>query len=114
MLINMGRTRRAKSRELQRLRTERVERSFADVCETGGARRIWLRGFVDVTKRYLITAAAHNLGRALRMLFGMGKPRSLQGGFGLATLAQWAILWFLSSTARAAQRFNPALQLSAA
>jgi IS5 family transposase len=80
VLNNRRRTGREKSRELQRLRSERVERSFAHVCETGGARRTWLRGLVDVTKRYLITVAAHNLGRVLRRLFGMGKPRALQGG----------------------------------
>jgi transposase len=76
---NRRRIRRAKSRNLQRLRSERVERSFAHTCETGGARRSWLRGFVDVTKRYLMTAAAHNLGRVLRKLFGTGKPRGRQG-----------------------------------
>lgn len=76
---NRRRTGREKSRKLQRLRSERVERSFAHTCETGGARRSWLRGFADVTKRYLMTAAAHNLGRVLRKLFGVGKPRALQG-----------------------------------
>ena len=35
---------------------------------------------MDVTKRYLIAAAAHNLGRILRRLTGVGKPRALQGG----------------------------------
>lgn len=76
---NRRRTGRAKSRKLQRLRSERVERSFAHTCETDGARRSWLRGLVDVTKRHLVTAAAHNLGRVLRKLFGAGKPRALQG-----------------------------------
>src|SRR4051812_11365073 len=80
---NRRRTGRAKSRRLQRLRSERVERSFAHTCETGGARRSWLRGFADVTKRYLMTAAAHNLGRVLRKLFGVGKPRALQGAWRL-------------------------------
>ena len=68
-----------------------VERTFAHVCDTGGARRSWLRGLADVTKRYLIAAAAHNLGRVLRKLFGIGKPRGLQGGFGLAALVHIAI-----------------------
>ena len=76
---NRRRTGRQKSRKLQRLRSERVERSFAHTCETGGARRSWLRGLADVTKRYLMTVAAHNLGRVLRKLFGVGKPRALQG-----------------------------------
>jgi transposase len=42
-------------------------------------RRTWLCGLIDVTKRYLIATAAHNLGRVLRTLFGVGKPRTLQG-----------------------------------
>jgi hypothetical protein len=41
-------------------------------------RRTWLTGFIDVTKRYLIATAAHNLGRVLRTLFGVGKPRTMQ------------------------------------
>ena len=56
-------------------------------------RRSWLKGVVDVTKRYLIAAAAHNLGRILRKLFGIGKPKTLQGGYAAAalrTLAQLA------------------------
>ena len=65
-----------------------VERSFAHVCDTGGARRSWLRGIENVSKRYLIAVAAHNLGRILRMLFGIGKPKALQGLLALAALVQ--------------------------
>lgn len=90
---NRRRTRRAKGRRLQRLRSERVERSFAHVCETGGARRSWLCGLIDVTKRYLITVAAHNLGRVMRLLFGMGKPRTLQKEGSLIALVQLLIGW---------------------
>ena len=50
---------------------------------------------MNVTKRYLIAAAAHNLGRILRKLFGIGKPKSLQGGSGLAALMQFIAAWFL-------------------
>jgi hypothetical protein len=39
---------------------------------------------VDVTKRYLMTVAAHNLGRMLRKLLGVGKPKALQGISGLS------------------------------
>lgn len=76
-----------RSKRLQRLRSEHVERSFAHVCETGGARRSWLGGVVDVGKRYLMYAAGHNLGVVMRKLFGVGTPRSLQaeGEAGLAT-----------------------------
>lgn len=87
VLSNDRRGTSALAKRLQRQRSEKVERSFAHVCETGGARRTWLRGLADVTKRYLITVAAHNLGRILFRLFGVGTPRSLQGGLeGLRTL----------------------------
>jgi transposase len=76
---NRRRTQGARSRRLQRLRSERVERSFAHVCETGGARRTWLRGVEKVTKRYKVLAAARNLGLLMLKLFGVGKPRCLQG-----------------------------------
>jgi transposase len=75
---NRRRTRGERGKKLQRLRSERLERSFAHVCETGGARRTWLTGLENVRKRYLISAAAHNLGLLMRSLFRMGTPRSLQ------------------------------------
>jgi|tagenome__1003787_1003787.scaffolds.fasta_scaffold20755634_1 transposase len=75
---NRRRTRGSRGRKLQRLRSERLERSFAHVCETGGARRTWLAGIENVQKRYLISAAAHNLGLLMRSLFKMGTPRGLQ------------------------------------
>lgn len=75
---NRRRTRGARGRKLQRWRSERVERSFAHVCETGGARRCWLRGIENIRKRYAIAAAAHNLGCLMRTLFHMGTPRGLQ------------------------------------
>ena len=59
------------------------------MCDTGGARRSWLRGLEDVTKRYRMAAAAHNLARIMRLLFGIGKPRALQAPprlFGLCSL----------------------------
>jgi hypothetical protein len=80
---NRRRVRGRRSKKLQRLRSEYTERSFAHVCETGGARRTWLRGLANVTKRYLIQVAARNLGVILRKLFGIGTPRGLQGFGGL-------------------------------
>ncbi len=62
VINNRRRARRAKSKQLQRLRSERVERSFAHVCDTGGARRSWLHGIEKVQKRYLIATMARNLG----------------------------------------------------
>jgi Transposase DDE domain len=85
---NRRRLQRAKSKRFQRLRSERCERTFAHICDTGGMRRSWLRGLLDVSKRYTIAAAAHNLGRILRSLFGIGKPRALQGQDGTFALTQ--------------------------
>ena len=76
---NRRRTKTEKNGRLQRLRSERVERTFAHVCDTGGARRTRLRGIEKVRKRTLVTAAAYNLGLVMRKLFGVGKPRVLQG-----------------------------------
>lgn len=76
---NRRRMRREKGKVLQKQRSEKVERSFAHLCETGGARRTWLRGLEKINKRYLITAAARNLGLLLLKLCGLGKPRGLQG-----------------------------------
>ena len=78
-MLNRRRVNGSRSAELQRLRSERVERSFAHTCRTGRARRTWLRGLVDVSKRYLIHVAAHNIGRIMRSLIGIGTPRGLQG-----------------------------------
>lgn len=75
---NRRRTRGARGRQLQRQRSEKTERTFAHVCETGGARRTWLVGIDKVRKRYLLAAAAHNLSVLMRVLFGMGTPRGLQ------------------------------------
>ena len=100
MYANRRRLKRAKSRQLQRWRSERCERSFAHVCDSGGMRRSWLKGVTNVAKRYLIAAAAHNLGRVLRKLFGKGKPRTLQDAGSLLALTQ--LLNLLTTLARKA------------
>lgn len=88
VLNNRRRVRGARSKRLQRLRSELVERSFAHVCDTGGARRSWLHGIEKVQKRYLIAAVARNLGLVMRKLFGIGTPRSLQAEGGLFLFVQ--------------------------
>lgn len=90
VLNNRHRVRRAKSKRLQRLRSELVERSFAHVCDTGGARRSWLHGIEKVQKRYLIAAVARNLGLVMRKLFGIGTPRGLQAEGG-----DFLFMWFV-------------------
>lgn len=92
VLNHRRRVRGARSKRLQRLRSELVERSFAHVCDTGGARRSWLRGIQKVQKRYLIAAAARNLGLIMRKLFGIGTPRSMQAAGGLVMLVHSARL----------------------
>jgi transposase len=84
---NRRRIRGRRGRRLSRLRSERGERTFAHVCETGGGRRVWVRGVLDVSKSHLMRAAAHNLSVIMLALFGVGTARSLQGAKALiATL----------------------------
>jgi transposase len=90
---NRRRTKGARSKRLQKKRSELVERSFAHVCATGGGRRTWLRGLTDVTKRYVVQVAAHNLGLLMRKLFGVGKPRTLQGAGGWLVGAALLLYW---------------------
>lgn len=73
---NRRRVRGARGRRLNRWRSERVERTFAHVCETGGGRRTWLRGLINVQKAHLLRCCAYNLGLVMRKCYGMSKPRS--------------------------------------
>jgi len=72
---NRARGSRPLGKRYHRWRAERVERTFAHVCETGGARRTRLRGRANVAKRYLLQAAAANLALVMRTLYGLGTPR---------------------------------------
>jgi transposase len=113
VINNRRRTQGARSKRLQRLRSERVERSFAHVCETGGARRSWLCGIEKVQKRYLIAAVARNLGLVMRKVFGMGTARGLQAAGGLVCLVLFA--WFdICVLLRRWHRVQPSLGLASA
>lgn len=96
---NRRRIKRDKSKRWQRLRSELCERTFAHVCNRGGMRRTWVKGVAKLAKRYLIAAAAHNLGRILYKLFGIGKPKALQGEGGLAALVYLVIIGWWSMLA---------------
>jgi transposase len=74
---NRRRVRGARSAALQRLRSEKVERTFAHACETGGGRRMWLRGLANVHRWHLVRIAGLNLGVILRARIGRGTPRGL-------------------------------------
>jgi hypothetical protein len=75
---NRRRVRGARGRRLSRKRSEFAERSFAHLCETGGTRRVWLRGRENVAKWYVARVAARNLSVLMRALFGIGTPRAMQ------------------------------------
>jgi transposase len=83
---NRRRVRGKKGRRLNRWRSERCERTFAHVCETGGGRRAWLRGQHNVSKAHTLKCAAYNLGVLLRKVWGMRKPRNADEGV-------WGGLW---------------------
>lgn len=87
---NRRRVRGRRGRRLMRRRGEMLERPFAHLLETGGMRRVFLRGRENVEKRYQIHVAAYNLGLLMRTLFGKGTPRGLQGS--LASLHAAAML----------------------
>jgi hypothetical protein len=102
---NRRRVRGKRGKALSRLRSEYTERSFAHVCETGGARRSRLRGLGNVFKRYLMYVAARNLGVMMRALFNMGTPKSLPAEGKASPCAVWA--WIM----RIADHLQPSLNI---
>jgi transposase len=76
---NRRRIRGTRGRRLMRQRGELLERPFAHLYQTGGMRRVHLRGHENILKRILLHAGALNLGLLMRTLFGVGTPRRLQG-----------------------------------
>jgi len=94
---NRARVARAKGRALQRKRGELIERSFAHILETGGHRRVRLRGRDNITKRYLVHVAGFNLSLVLRKLLGFGTPR----GYASAHKGLFAALFVLWTSMRA-------------
>jgi transposase len=74
---NRRRMKGERGKRLMRLRAERVERSFAHCYETGGMRRVHLKGRENVLKRLLIHVGGFNLSLAMRKTVGAGTPRGL-------------------------------------
>lgn len=96
---NRRRIQGARSKQLQRKRSELTERSMAHLYETGGMRRVHLKGRNNILKRLLVHAGGFNLALIMRKLVGVGKPRRLQGAcacifacFGLLFLYAWYVL----------------------
>jgi transposase len=73
---NRRRVRGKRGRRLMRQRGERIERTFAHCYETGGMRRVHLRGHPNILKRLLVHGAGYNLALAMRNLCGAGVPRA--------------------------------------
>jgi transposase len=97
---NRRRIRGVRGKRLLRQRGERLERPNAHLYETGGMRRVHLRGHPNILKRLLVQVCGFNLGLLLRQLSGVGTPRSLQGRTGaafaavIATLSRlWTRVW---------------------
>jgi hypothetical protein len=55
-------------------------------------RRTHLRGHANILKRLLVHIGGFNLGLLMRVLFGIGTPRSLQGRLAAFVIALWTYL----------------------
>ena len=91
--------------ELLRRRGELVERSFAHTLETGGMRRVHLRGHNNILKRMLIHIAGFNLGLLMRKTIGVGTPRSLQDRQAPLVVAFFALIASVVGVGRLVTRF---------
>src|SRR5713101_1476145 len=89
------------AKALMRRRGELIERSFAHLYDTGGMRRVHLRGKNNIAKRVLIHAAAFNLSLILRQMLGVGTARQA------ADLVATFWLAFLSITQAAKTALQP-------
>ena len=101
---NRRRIRGPRGLRLLRLRGERLERPFAHLYETGGMRRVHLRGHTNIRKRLLIHASGFNLGLLMRHLIGVGTPRGLQGRLVAAVAALLVLIRLLWEPMRRPER----------
>jgi transposase len=94
---NRRRVRGERGRRLLRARGEKLERTFAHCYETGGMRRLHLRGRANIAKRVLLHAAAFNVGLMMRVRYGLRKPRSLPAAPAAARAPFFAFVQWLGS-----------------
>jgi transposase len=94
---NRRRVRSQTGKELLRRRGEYLERAGAHLYDTGGMRRVHLRGKKNIAKRALIHAAAFNLSLILRIVLGVGTAR--QAADRLAAVCFW-FLWLVDTERR--------------
>ncbi len=76
---NRRRVRSTKGKRLLKKRGEMLERPMAHLFNSGGMRRVTLQGHDNISKRLLVHIAGFNLALIMRSLFGVGKPRRMQG-----------------------------------
>jgi len=107
---NRRRIRGPRGLRLLRLRGGRLERPFAHLYETGGMRRVHLRGHTNILKRLLIHTGGFNLGLLMRQLIGVGTPRGLQGRLRAVVAALLTLIGSLSELATRHRR--PVWQVS--
>jgi len=93
---NRRRIRAPRGQRLLRLRGERLERPFAHLYDTGGMRRVYLRGHANIPKRLLIHSGAFNLGLLMRQIIGVGTSRGLQGRLSAVLAALLTVIRMLS------------------
>lgn len=109
---NHRRMRGSRAKKLARWRAEKVERSMAHNYETGGLRRIYLRGHRNILKRVLVHVAGFNLGLMMQKIVGHGTPRGLQGRFlrlfAVVFSAIQALLLLSNSVSQSSQPYAPA------
>ena len=91
MYANRRRVEGERGKQLLRRRGEFLERPFAHQYETGGLRRVHVRGRGNVAKRVLLQATAFNLALIRRSLTKAGTPRGLAD----MNIALFCALWRL-------------------
>lgn len=99
-----------RGKDLQKLRSELTERSFAHMYETGGMRRTHLRKRNNILKRLLFHAVGFNLALLVRERFGIGKPRTLQGTSDAILLVRIAWVAFCAAWMELAESHDPGFE----
>jgi transposase len=108
---NRRRVKGERGKRLLRSRGEKLERTFAHCYETGGMRRLHLRGRENIAKRVLVHAAGFNMGLLMRVRYGLRKPRSLSAAAAAACALIFALVQWLGSILAAARAIRPAASL---
>jgi hypothetical protein len=93
---------------LLRRRGEYLGQSSAHAYETGGMRRLHLRGQENILKRLLLHVSGFNLSLLLRQWIGKGTPRGLQGLVGGVVSLFWLLGFVVQDSGRPWIKFQPA------